>query len=518
MNALTQVRRSQLLDPDAAVALIPAEGATVAVTGSGGGILEPDVLLSAIEDRFLQTGTPRGMTLVHAFGIGDRGQRGMNAFAHEGMTTRVIGGHWTWSPRMVQLVAEEKLAAYSLPSGSISLLLREIGARRPGLITRTGLGTFVDPRQSGGRFNASAQDPLVELVEFDGLEYLRYLPFPVNVAIVRGAAMDPNGNIGLHGEAAHLDVMAVAQAARASGGVVLAQVKELLDEPLPPDRVHLPGLLVDAVVHAPAQKQTYASEADPSLYSAVLPEIQHEVVDPIRLRIAERAADEIRAGDVLNVGFGVSAHVVDVLAQRGTIDDISIAIEQGMIGGIPVSGDLFGASRGPRVMHASTTQFDLFAGGILDIAALGMAQVGADGSVNVSRIGGRIVGPGGFIDISQSARHIVFCGTFTTRGLRVDVRGDALRILEEGTIPKFVHSVDEVTFSGPLASAEGRTVTYVTERAVFRLTHEGLELTEVAQGIDIEREVLALMGFEPIVRDVRIMRRSGSGGTGERGK
>ena len=489
-----------------AVQRIPS-GATVALTGSGGGILEPDAVLAALEQRFLDDAAPVGLTVIHALGIGDRRHTGTNHLAHRGLVKRVIGGHWTWSPRMIELVRHDEVQAYAFPAGAISQLLREIGSRRPGVITATGLDTFVDPRRGGGKFNASATEDLIEVIELDGREYLRYKPIDVDVAIVRGDAMDPNGNITCAGEAAQLDAFAVAQSARACGGRVIAQVKTILDRPLDPRLVHIPAVLVDEVVHAPAQRQTYAGEFDPELCgdapAAASPTATDD--DPIRMIIARRAAAEVRGGDVLNVGFGVAALVVNALAEQGRLDDVTLAIEQGLIGGIPVSGDLFGAARGPHVVLPSTTQFDLFSGGLLDVCALGMAQVDATGAVNVSKIAGGIVGPGGFIDISQNAPRAVFCGTFTARGLDVAVIDGELVIRSEGSVAKFVSEVDQITYSGTLARRQGRQAVYVTERAVFELTDAGLELTEVAPGIDIERDILAHMGFTPIVNDPRPM-------------
>src|SRR6266480_3524549 len=396
-----------------------ADGATVALTGSGGGVLEPDALLAALEQRFLTQAGPRRLTLLHAFGLGDRDRRGTNAFAHAGLTKRVIGGHWTWSPRMMELAAGEAIEAYAWPSGAISLLLREIGARRPGLITRTGLHTFVDPRQTGGRANNAASEELVGLVELDGREYLHYRPMRVDVGLIRGTEVDPLGNIGCSEEPALLDVLAVAQAARAGGGSVLAQVKRAQPDPLPPDRVVVPGPLVDVVVVAPGQWQTYAAEYDPSLCTATPGTVPAPGrTDPVRAAIARRAALEVPAGSVVNVGFGVAAEVVDVLAEQGRLDEVTLAIEQGLFNGIPESGPLFGVAHGPTARLSSTAQFEMFAMGMLDTCCLGMAQLDATGSVNVSRFGAQIIGPGGFIDISQYARKAVFCGTFTAKGLR----------------------------------------------------------------------------------------------------
>lgn len=483
------------------------DGATVAITGAGGGVIEADAVFAALDERFRTETFPRDLTLVHALGVGDRQSRGTNAFAHPKMVRKVIGGHWTWSPEMTRLATDEEIEAYVLPGGVISLLLREIGARRPGLVTTTGLGTFVDPRQSGGRANASAQDTLVELVEFDGQEYLRYRPFPVDVGIVRGTAVDPNGNITLAGEAAQLDALAVAQAAKACGGIVLAQVQRRLDTPLNPRDVHLPRFLLDAVAVVPEQEQTYLGAHDPVLCGDE-PAPAYEpasAASPVRRLIARRAAQEVRAGDVMNLGFGISSEVVDVLAERNRLDEVTTCIEQGHTGGTPLSGDMFGVCSGPEITVPSTTQFDFFTGGVLDATYLGMAEVDATGSVNVSRIGGGIIGPGGFIDISQAARRVVFCGQFTAKGTRLAVADGSLRIEREGEVGKFVDAVAEVTFSGPQALARGQEVLYVTERAVFRLVPEGVELIEVAPGISVERDVLPHMGFTPLVRDPRVM-------------
>ncbi|TML22263.1 MAG: acyl CoA:acetate/3-ketoacid CoA transferase [Actinobacteria bacterium] len=483
-------------------------GATVAVTGSGGGVLEPDALLAALEQRFLSTGTPRGLTFLHAFGLGDRDRRGTNRFAYEGLTRRVIGGHWTWSPRMMELAGRGAIEAYVWPAGAISLLLREIGARRPGLVTRTGLHTFVDPRLGGGRANSAAVDELVGLLELDGREHLHYRPMRVDVALIRGTEADPSGNLGCAEEPAVLDILALAQAARASGGTVLAQVKRVRPDPLPPHEVAVPGPLVDAIVVVPDQWQTYAAEYDPSLCAPVARRARQPwPTDPVRAVIARRAALEVTAGSVVNVGFGLAAEVVDALAEAGRLDEVTLAIEQGLFNGVPETGRLFGVAHGPTVRLPSTNQFELFAMGLLDTCCLGMAQLDATGSVNVSRFGAQIVGPGGFIDISQYARKAVFCGTFTAKGLHARVGDGGLRIVREGTVRKLLSAVEEVTYSGPFARSEGREAVYVTERAVFRLTGAGVELTEVADGVDIERDILPHMDFVPLIRDVAPMPR-----------
>lgn len=501
--------RANVVTAVEAAALIPDE-ATIALTGSGGGLLEADEIFAAVERRFLATGHPRDITLVHALGIGDRRHRGINRFAHEGLVRRVIGGHWTWSPTMQQLARDEKIEAYTLPAGVISMLLRESGARRPGLITRVGLDSFADPRRGGGRLNARATEDLVRRIEIEGVEYLHYLPLRVDVAIVRGSVADERGNISFRDEPATLDSLCVAMAARGNGGTVLVQVKTLAREgSLDPRLVHIPSPMVDAVVVAPGQWQTYAAEYDPGLSGMLLPamSLAGVISAPLDVRtvIARRAALEIRPGHVLNVGFGMSAGVVDVLNQYGRLDDIELCIEQGAVGGLPVGGDLFGVSRGPLALLSSTQQFDLFASGMLDVTALGMAEVDRHGNVNVTKIAGNAVGPGGFVDISQGAARTIFCGTLTARGLEVEVTDGRLCIVCEGSLHKFVREVEQVSFSARLAAAEHRSALYVTERAVFRLENGAVTLVEVAEGLDPERDVIAHMDFRPVVADVRPM-------------
>jgi propionate CoA-transferase len=484
------------------------DGATVATTGSGGGVLEPYALLAAIEERFLRTGGPVGLTFVHALGLGDRDRKGASALAHDGLVKRVICGHWTWSPQMMELAAANKIEAYAMPSGVISSLFRESGAGRPGLFTRTGIETFADPRQRGCRANDAARQEIVTLTRICGREYLHYAPLAVDVALVRGTEVDNLGNIGARYEAALLDVLEVAQAAKGNGGIVIAQVKRRRPEPLDPREVVIPAAMVDYVVVAEDQWQTYASEEDRGLFDAPTPS---DSVDEIQWPslghaiVARRAALEVPDNCVLNLGFGMSAGVADALREEGRHNQVRLAIEQGLFDGRPATGDLFGMSRGPSARISSTVQFDLFAAGLLDVCALGMAQADGIGNVNVSRFGGQVIGPGGFVDISQYARTAVFCGSFTAKGLSLTMREGNLQIVSEGAVPKFVESVDEITYSGALACNEGRRALYVTERAVFELTSRGIELTEVAPGIDVERDVLAQMRFPPVVNRVRAM-------------
>ena len=470
--------------------------------GGGGGLVEPDTLLEAIEKRFLETGSPSGLTLVHALGLGDRESRGTNRFAHEGMTKRVIGGHWVWSPRMQQMAAEERIEAYVLPAGVITQLMREIGAGRPGLLTHVGLGTFVDPRVDGGKLNSRAKDDLVEFVEFGGRELLHYKPFPVGAVCLRGSFADPEGNISFDQEGANLDAFALALAAHNSGGKVLVQVRQRVAiGDLPARAVRIPGALVDAVVVDPTQRQSYEGDYDPSLSGEQ--RVETSGAGPTRFSerevIGKRAEMELREGAVINFGFGIPDAVAKYVAAKGELDRYYQTIEHGTYGGELLDGALFGFARNASAMIDSPSQFDFYSGGGLDIAFLGMGELDRKGNVNVSKLGGLPVGPGGFIDIAQNARKVVFCGTFEAKGARLAVGDGSLKIERHGEIRKIVDSVRQITFSGDQAVKTGQEALYVTERAVFRLTPNGLKLMEIAPGVDLRRDVLERMDFEPLI-------------------
>lgn len=498
--------RSKIVSASAAAALVP-DGCAVGVTGGGGGLVEPDTLLEAIERRFLETGSPKALTLVHALGLGDRDRRGVNRFAHPGMVRRVIGGHWVWSPKMQAMAQAEKIEAYVLPAGVITQLMREIGAGRPGLITHVGLGTFVDPRVEGGKMNAAAREDLVELIEIDGRTLLRYKPFPVGAACIRGSFADADGNLSLDEEGATLDALSLALAAHNSGGKVLAQVrKEVERGSLPARSIRVPGAMVDAVVVDSSQRQSYARGSDPAV-SGSLPARASEPVRPkvgpldVRKVIARRAARELRPDAILNYGFGIPDAIAKLVAFRGEVEDYYQTIEHGTYGGDLLDGVLFGFARNPRAMIDSPSQFDFYSGGGLDLAFLGMGEADADGNVNVSKLQGVPVGPGGFMDIAQNAAKVVFCGTFEAKGARFEIGGGRLRITRQGEVRKFLSNVAQITFSGNEAVRTGQDVLYVTERAVFRLSAGGLVLEEVAPGLDLKADVLDRMGFAPQIRE-----------------
>ncbi len=482
-----------------AAALIDT-GDTVLITGSGGGLMDADRVFEALEDRYLSTDRPRNLTLIHATGIGTREHTGLSRFAHEGLVRRVVGGHWAWSPEMIALALDEKIEAYNLPQGVLSLLTREAAAGRSGLLTTVGLHTFVDPNQSGGKLNGCTTEDLVERITVTGEAQLFYESPAVDVAILRGTTADEQGNISTEQEAADLDVLSAAQAAQRGGGTVIAQVKRLARaESLPPRSVKVPAPLTDAVVVHPDQWQTVEAAHNPSFSGEMrTPEGAPAPLDfGLRKIVARRAAQELRPKTVVNLGFGISDGVANVAAEQDALKDVTFSIEQGLVGGIPAKGDIFGASYNPAAIVDATHQFDFYHGGGLDLTFLGMAQIDACGHVNVSKFGDQLPGCGGFIDISQNTPEVVFCGSFTAGGLEIAVADDQLVIEQEGQIPKFVSDVEHITFNGDYARRQDQRVLYVTERAVFRLRADGLELTEIAPGIDLEEDVLARMQFTP---------------------
>ncbi len=498
---------ARLMQARDAAALIQ-DGDTVAVSGNGAGMISAEAILEAVEQRFLETGSPRDLTLVHSLGLGDRASMGANRFAHEGMLRKVIAAHFTWSPRIQQLIREEKIEAYCFPAGAIQQLLREIGAGRPGLFTHVGLGTFVDPRHDGGRCNSRSREELVELLQIGGREVLHYKPFRVDIAIIRGTYADTRGNLSPEEEALDMDIHTLALAARNSGGKVLAQVREVVEPGvLQARRVRVPGILVDAIVQDAGQQQFYGLDYDPAVSgsrrSAGAPALAAIPEKLERRIIVRRAALELRPGASLNIGFGIPGGIFGLVAQQG--GSLWVSVEQGVHNGEMLDDRLFGAARNPDAIVNSIEQFDYYSGGGIDIAFLGMGEVDATGNVNVSHLGGNLIGPGGFIEIAQNAKKVVFCGTFDAKGSKVSWQQDRLVVERPGEVRKFVKNVERITFSAEYARKQGQIVLYVTERAVFRLAEGGLELIEAAPGIDIERDVLPYMEFQPSAVQAGIM-------------
>ncbi|KQT44567.1 3-oxoacid CoA-transferase [Aureimonas sp. Leaf454] len=492
MRVITAGEAARLIQPDD----------SVLVSGSGGGHCVPEAVLAAIEARFLQTGGPRDLTLIHAVGIGDRQLKGAARFRHPGMLKRSLTSALIDSPSLIGLALDEAFESYTIPQGVISQLVREIAAGRPGLITRTGLHTFVDPRQLGGRQNKAAKDDIVELLQIDGQDWLRYKPFPLDVVILRGTTADEEGNVSMEEEAIPGEMLSCAQAARRLGAAVVVQVKRLARRgTLPQLSVRIPGILVDYVVVDAEQRQTYASAYEPSYSGAmrVPAEAMRRLPFTERKIIARRAAMEIMPGAVCNLGAGISTGVSAVAAEEGILDKITLSNEQGFIGGAPLTGPDSGAAQNFDAMVDQPYQFDFYDGGGLDVAFLSFAEIDAAGNVNVSRFADTIVGVGGFINISQNARKVVFSGTFTAGGLRVESGDGRLTVLEEGRHSKFVEAVRQICYNGAFAREEGRKALFVTERAVFEVGADGLELVEIAPGVDLDRDILARMAFRPAI-------------------
>ena len=500
--------KNKIVSATEAIAII-RDRDTVACSGFVG-TGTPDELIVALEKRFLETGTPRDLTLMFAAAPGDGKDRGVNRLAHEGLIKRVVGGHWALVPKLGKLAVEDKIEAYNLPLGVISHLYRDIAAHRAGLLTKVGLRTFVDPRQDGGKINKLTTEELVRVMEIDGEEYLFYKAFPVTVAFIRGTTADLSGNITMEHEALILDSLAIATAARNSGGFVIAQVERIAAPgALNPRQVIVPGILVDCVVVSQPQyhHQTYRTEYNPAFAGEFKVPLTMLAPLPLDERkvIARRCAFELPMGGVVNLGIGMPEGVAAVAAEETVLNYVTLTAEPGVIGGVPQSGLDFGAAVNTEAVIAQNQQFDFYDGGGLDMACLGMAQTDAEGHVNVSRFGPKLAGAGGFINITQNARRVVFAGCFTAGGLEIAVDDGQLRIVKEGRSRKFVKRVEQITFNGSYAAEKGVPVLYVTERCVFRRTADGMELTEVAPGIDVERDILAHMDFKPIVKKPALM-------------
>lgn len=485
------------------------DGDTIATSGFVGGLI-PEAVLKEMQKSYQEKNTPKDLTIIFAAGQGDGGEEhGLNHLGDEGQLARIIGGHFNLVPRLGKLANDNKVIAYNLPQGTISQWFRDIAGRRPGTITKVGLGTFVDPRLEGGKLNAKTTKDIVEVVKIDGEEWLQYKPMPIQVAIIRGTTADQNGNITMEDEIGTGEALAIAEAAHATGGIVIVQVKNIaIAGTLDPKNVKIPGVVVDYVVQAdPADHMmTWDYAYNPGLNGDVRVPVDSLAAMPLTNRkiIARRCAMELIPNAVVNLGIGMPEGVSSVASEEG-ISGMVLTTEAGTIGGIPAGGGSFGAATNAEAILDQPYQFDFYDGGGVDLAILGLAEADEHGNINVSKFKGRVAGCGGFINITQNSKQVIFCGTFTAGGLKEHVEDGKLVIDQEGRGNKFLKNVEQITFSGDYANSVGQPVLYVTERAVFKLTPKGLELLEIAPGIDLEKDVLAHMEFKPIINAIKLM-------------
>lgn len=474
------------------------------IPGGFGSCGHPDVLTRAIRKRYQETGAPKNLSLLFGPGPGDKKGNGIDAIALNGLVGKAIGGFWGLCPALSAMAREGVIEAHNWPQGVVSKMFSAIASGAPGIFTHVGLDTFIDPDFEGGVIDGRNSKPLVEKVSFKGNTYLFYPAQKVNCALLRGTYADTNGNISFCEETSYMDALAQAQAVKNCGGIVIVQVKKVLEkDAIEPNEVRIPGILVDYVVLASEEEhpQTYGTHFNHSYFSCRKTETPvFEKTFPLEKKIISyRAALELKKHPAasVNLGIGVPA-LIGAQAYANGIHDYTLTVESGLVGGVPDEGLSFGAVSNPQAMIEQSALFDFYDGGGIDVAFLGFAEIDGKGNVNVSKFGERIVGSGGFINISQSAKKIAFCGTFTAKGLKVKNTDGRLEIIQEGRVKKFKSEVSQLTFNGPSASIRNKEILYITERAVFALANERLVLTEIAPGIDIS-DLRALMDCDFVV-------------------
>ncbi|MBR2188149.1 MAG: 3-oxoacid CoA-transferase [Eubacterium sp.] len=482
-------------------AMMVDDGVTIA-TGGFVSCACPEALSKALEKRFLETGHPRDLTLFFAAGQGHRDGTGGDHYGHEGLVKRVIGGHWDRAPKLGDLALANKIEAYNIPQGVVTHMYRDIAAHKVGTITHVGLNTFVDPRNEGGKLNTFTKEDIVELIEIGGKELLLYKAMPIDVVFVRASYVDTLGNCTVHREIGPLDVTAMCQAAKNSGGKVIIQAEKIVEAgTLDPRLVVIPGIYVDAVVVGSDEDnlQCIGTPYDGALSGEY--RIPVDAIPPIPLDakkvLARRAAMELPNDAIVNLGTGAPEKIANVAAEEGISNKMTLTVEAGSIAGVPYGGTQFGGAANSMCIIPHNVQFDFYQGGGLDVAFLGLAETAPNGDLNVSKFGTRLAGAGGFIDITQNAKKVVYCGTFTAKGLKIHCEDGKLVIDQEGGKKKFVNKVEQITFSGDYANSVNQPVLYVTERAVFELRKDGVTLIEIAPGIDLQKDVLDQMEFMP---------------------
>ena len=481
---------------------------SVAICGAGGGIVDPEVLINALSQRYEETGEPKDLTLWHAAGLGDRNDRGMSPLAKKGLVKRVIGGHWGQSPRLAEMAERNEIEAYNFPQGIMAQLLRTAAAGQPGLLSHVGLNTFVDPRQKGGKLNDVTKDDLIKYTTLNGKEYLFYPTVPLDVCFIRATTVDSDGYASMEDEITYVDVLAMAQAVHNNGGLVILQAKRMVKAgTIHPRQVKVPGYLVDIVVINEKQEQLY-NGSDAFFTGDYIAEEDENASLPLDQRkvVARRALMEIGPGNVGNVGVGIADGIGTVAREEGVGEEFTLTVETGPVGGATAQGIFFGASINSKALMDMPAQFDFYDGGGLDVAFLSFAELDAKGNVNVHKFNGKIMGTGGFVNICSGSKKVVLCGTLRAGGLKTEVGNGQIKVAQEGRFEKMIPECEEITFSGEQALKQGQKVVYITERAVFELTEEGVVLTEVAPGIDVEKDIIAQMGFKPIIsKDLKQM-------------
>ncbi len=485
----------------------------VVVTSGFVGCSNPEGLEAGLEKRFQETGSPRNLTLFYVAGQGDGEDKCVNHFAHEGLLGSIIAGHFNKAPKIMEMMSGNKIKGYNVPQGALAQMLRNVAGRKPGVLTHVGLNTFADPRIEGGRVNKITTEDIVEVVNIAGREQLFYKAMHFDIGLIKGSYADERGNISMELDPVPTEVLSIAQAVHNCGGKVIVQVNKIVKSgSLDPKLVKIPGACVDYVVEIeePSLKQqAYGVDYEPELagnirvsegnYNAYIPLGEKKI-------IARRAAMEIAPGSVGNLGIGAPEYVSNIVAEEGIKDYMVLTVESGPFGGIPQAGIRFGSAINADCIWDQPYMFDFYDGGGLDICFLGLAQADSRGNLNVSKFGTRIAGCGGFVSISQNAKKVVFCGTFTAKGLKTEVKDGKISILQEGKVKKFVRDVQQITFSGDYARKEKKAVFYITERCVFELREEGITLTEIAPGIELEKDILAQMEFQPrIAKELKTM-------------